>query len=361
MEMWFDERMNQNRVIDALRYWVRTYHIDGFHLLGPQVPVTAVAQDIMLSRTKIFCDGFEPFLLEDKEAYRHLFVYNDEYLYPVRKILNHIGGSLEEFLGEQRRQHPVLGYVNYIAGSNGFTLYDMFAYMEKHNQANGEDNCDGVTWNFSSNCGIEGRTTNRYVTALRERQLLNSIAILLCGQGVPLIHSGDEGGNSQDGNNNAYCQDNKTGWINWKKMAKYSWLTDFVRQMIAFRREHPIISLDVPMQMNDYRRLGYPDMSYHAENAWQNDFSGDRMAAGVMYFGKYASTESLEDDGFIYVGYNFHAGLQHLALPKLPEEKKWYLYMDTSLGRQPFLLTAEPKEGQLIKLQGQSVVILIGK
>jgi glycogen operon protein len=132
----------------------------------------------------------------------------------------------------------------------------MFAYMEKHNQANGEDNCDGVTWNFSSNCGIEGRTTNRYVTALRERQLLNSIAILLCGQGVPLIHSGDEGGNSQDGNNNAYCQDNKTGWINWKKMAKYSWLTDFVRQMIAFRREHPIISLDVPMQMNDYRRLG---------------------------------------------------------------------------------------------------------
>jgi glycogen operon protein len=102
-------------------------------------------------------------------------------------------------------------------------------------------------------------------------------------------------------------------------------------------------------------------MSYHAENAWQNDFSGDRMAAGVMYFGKYASTESLEDDGFIYVGYNFHAGLQHLALPKLPEEKKWYLYMDTSLGRQPFLLTAEPKEGQLIKLQGQSVVILIGK
>jgi glycogen operon protein len=361
MEMWFDERLNQNRILDALRYWVREYHVDGFHLLGAQVPVTAVAQDMLLSRTKIFCDGFDPMLLEDTKAYHHLFVYNEEYLYPVRQILNHQGGSMEAFLGQQRKQHPVQGYVNYIAGSNGFTLYDVFSYMEKHNQANGEDNCDGPVWNFSNNCGLEGRTTNRYVTALREKQLRNAIAILFCGQGVPLVHAGDEAGNSQDGNNNAYCQDNKTSWLNWKKMQKYEWLTDFTRRMIAFRKAHPILSYDEPMQMNDHKRLGCPDLSYHAENAWQHEFSGERMAAGAMYCGSYASDEDGAANEFVYVGYNFHSGLQHLALPKLPDEKQWHLVMDTARGREPFLAEDEVQSGPLIPIQGQSVVILVGR
>lgn len=361
MEMWFAERMNQNVILDALRFWVKEYHVDGFHLLGSGVPVTAVAQDLLLSRTKIFCDGFEPMLLEENKTYHHLFVYNDEYLYPIRKLMNHMGGSLEEFVCQQRKQHSVQGFVNYIAGSNGFTLYDVFAYMEKHNQDNGEDNCDGINWNFSNNCGVEGRCNKKYVTALREKQLRNAIAILMCGQGVPLLWSGDEAGNSQNGNNNAYCQDNKTGWINWKKAERYQWLSEFAAKMIAFRKAHPVLAMEEPMHLNDYRRLGCPDLSYHGENAWLSEFSGERLAVGMMYCGGYANKEETEAAEYIYVGYNFHSGLGYLALPKLPEKRHWYLVMDTARGREAFLPQKEAQSGQQIGLQGQSVVILVGK
>ena len=361
MEMYFEERMNQNVILDALRFWVREYHVDGFHLLGNSVPVTAVAQDMLLSRTKIFYTGFEPLLLEEKKKYPHLFVYSDEYLYPVRKMLNHLGGNMEEFVGQQRKQHLAQGFVNYIAGNNGFTLYDLFSYQEKHNQANGEDNCDGNNWNFSTNCGVEGPSAKRYVCESRERQLRNAIAILMLGQGVPLLWSGDEFGNSQSGNNNAYCQDNKVGWLNWKRAEKYAWLQTFVRKMIAFRESHPIISLDAPMQLSDYKRKGCPDLSYHGENAWISSFYQDRQSVGVMYCGAYASLPDGTPDDFIYVGYNFHNGLVKLALPKLPEKKHWYLVMDTAEGKEAFL-EKEILQGEAqVSVKGKSVVILIGK
>lgn len=361
MEMCFDERMNQNVILDALRFWVREYHVDGFHLLGSSVPVTAVAQDMFLSRTKIFYDQFEPLLLEQKRKYPHLFAYNDEYLYPARKMLNQMNGSLEEFVCQQRKQHPMQGFVNYIAGSNGFTLMDVFSYSEKHNEANGEDNCDGINWNFSTNCGVEGRSSKRFVLELREQRLRNAIAILMLGQGVPLLHAGDEMGNSQEGNNNAYCQDNRTGWLNWSKGAKFEWLRTYIEQMIAFRQAHPVITLDEPMRMNDYARKGLPDLSYHGENAWISAFPEDRRSVGMMYCGAYAKREDGTEDDFVYVGYNFHNWISRLALPKLPAKKSWYLIMDTSLGKDAFLPVEEEVKGQQMTVKGQSVVILLGK
>ena len=204
LEMYFQDGMNQNVILDALRFWVREYHVDGFHLLGESVPVTAICQDMFLSRTKIFCERFEPLLLEKKKKYPNLYLYNDEYLYPARKLLNHIGGSLEEFANQQKKQNETVGFVNYIANNNGFTLMDVFSYQEKHNEENGEANADGNNWNFSSNCGVEGKTGKRYVNEMRKRQLYNAFSMLFFGQGVPLILSGDEMGNSQYENNNAY-------------------------------------------------------------------------------------------------------------------------------------------------------------
>lgn len=361
MEMYFEEHMNQNVILDALRYWVREYHVDGFHLLGASVPVTAVAQDLLLSRTKIFYTGFEAILLEQKKQYHHLFVYSDEYLYPVRKMLNHMGGNVEEFVCQQRKQHHVHGFVNYIASNNGFTLRDVFSYLEKHNESNGEDNCDGNNWNYSSNCGVEGRTGKKFVNELRNRQLLNAAAILLLSQGVPLLLAGDEFGNSQDGNNNAYCQDNRTGWLNWRRNEKYQWLTAFIRNMAAFRKEHPILSSETPMLLNDYKRKGFPDLSYHGENAWISSFSIDKQAVGVMYCGAYAAREDGTEDDFIYVGYNFHNGLSGLALPKLPDKKKWRIVCDTSRGKEAFLTeTTVCENQQQLSVRPQSVVILIG-
>ncbi|MDD6058445.1 MAG: alpha-amylase family glycosyl hydrolase [Clostridiales bacterium] len=356
MEMYFDERMNQNVILDALRFWVREYHVDGFHLLGSSVPVTAVAQDMLLSRTKIFCEGFDPMLFEKKRNYQNLFVYSDEYLYPVRRMLNHMGGRIGDFLCQQKKQHAAQGFVNYIAGNNGFTLFDLFSYQEKHNGANGEENRDGRSCNYSSNYGAEGRTTKRYICEIRERQLRNAIAILMLGQGVPLLLSGDEFGNSQDGNNNAYCQYNKIGWLNWKRMEKYGWLSEFTKEMISFRRKHPMIAAKQPMQGCDYANKGFPDLSYHGEHAWLTSLSEDRQSVGVMYCGAYADLSE-----FVYVGYNFHNGPAKLALPKLPDKMKWRLVMDTARGREAFLPEGEEQKEAQVSLKGQAIVILLGK
>lgn len=361
MEMFFTEKQNQNVILDALRYWVREYHVDGFRLLGDKIPVTQIAQDAWLRRTKIFYTGYDGMLLEEPCRYPHLFVYSDEYLYPIRAMLNHMSGNIEEFACQQRKQHSVQGFVNYIADNNGFSLMDIFCYAEKHNRANGEENCDGNNWNVSSNYGVEGRSGKRYVCEIRERQLRNAMAILMLGQGVPLIFSGDETGNSQGGNNNVYCQDNRIGWVNWKRNEKYAWLIQFTRDMIAFRKAHPVVTSELPKSMNDFLRKGFPDLSYHGENAWISAMPKEQQAIGMMYCGAYEELADGTKDDYIYIGYNFHAGLSRLALPKLPDKKQWYLCMDTSRGVQPFLDEGKAQTEAQIAVKGQSVVILVGK
>lgn len=362
MEMYFENHMNQNVILDALRFWVREYHVDGFHLLKDAVPVTAIAQDLFLHRTKIFYQYIDVSLCEEAARYPHLFIYNDEYLYTARKLLNHAGGTIKEFGDQQKKQHELLGFVNYITNNNGFTMNDLFSYQEKHNEENGESNSDGNDWNFSDNCGAEGRTGRRYVTELRKKQICNAFCMLLTGQGVPLLLAGDEFGNSQRGNNNAYCQDNRIGWLNWKLGERYQWLTEFVTKLLAFRKEHPVLSLEKPMQMNDYKHKGAPDLSYHGENAWISAFPESQKAVGMMYCGAYAQKEDGTADDDIYVGYNFMHGICHLALPKLPDKKKWYLVMDTSLVEHSFLQEKQCLENQhLIALKPQSSVLLIGR
>lgn len=362
MEMYFAEGMNQNVILDVLRFWVREFHVDGFHLIGNTVPVTAIAQDLFLSRTKLFYQGFESFLYEKETRYPHLYVYNDEYLYPARKLLNQYDGRIEEFANQQRKQHGTVGFVNYIANNNGFTLADIFAYQEKHNEANGEGNTDGNSWNFSSNCGFEGKTGKKYVNMLRKKQAYNALAMLFLAQGVPLLLSGDEMGNTQGGNNNAYCQDNKTGWLNWKHGMKQEALRSFVKALAAFRKAHPVICQNKPMQLNDYGHRGCPDLSYHGENAWISEFMRENKAFGIMYCGDYMKNEEGISDDYVYVGYNFKPGATHLALPKLPAKKKWYLCCDTMEPDCPFLEKEKLLENQhLLQVKAQSIVILLGK
>ena len=360
MEFYFAPGMNQNVILDALRFWVREYHVDGFHLQGDSLPVTAAAQDLLLSRTKLFYTHFDPILLENAKKYHHLYVYSDEYLYPARKMLNHMEGNLNEFFCQQRKQNSVEGFVNYITNNNGFTLWDLFSYCEKHNLENGEDNCDGNSFNYSSNCGVEGNTRKRYIDNLRKKQVRNALAMEFLAQGVPLVLGGDEFLNSQQGNNNAYCQDNKTGWLNWKKQKKETWLAEFIKNLADFRREHPIIASEHPMELNDYGRKGFPDLSYHGESAWISSIPADRQAAGILYCGEYEKKTDQTPDDYIYIGYNFHSGLSHLALPKLPQNKKWYLLMTTA-AENSFLPEKEILEDQhLLAIEGQSINIVIG-
>ena len=212
MEMCFPDDTNQNLILDALRFWVKEYHIDGFHLIGGNIPVVAIVQDAILSRTKIFMEDFGA-SFHNGRKYKNLYVYKEEYQFATRQLLNHYNCDIREFVNQQKKQGDELGYVNFIATNNGFTLADLFMYNDKHNEDNGENNCDGTDYNLSNNYGVEGPTRKKYINEIRRGKMRNAFMMLLFAQGVPLIWAGDEFGNSQKGNNNAYCQDNEIGWL----------------------------------------------------------------------------------------------------------------------------------------------------
>ena len=355
MEIYFPDTINQNLMLEALRFWVMEYHVDGFRLMGANLPIRAMAQDLILCRSKLFADTIPEDLLEQDYAYPHLFVYRDEFYYPLRKMLNHKEICLTDFVNQMRKQKKYAGFVNYAASNDGFTLADVFMYSEKHNEANGENNADGNDWNYSDNYGIEGPTRKKYIESLRKKQLRNAITAVFLAQGIPLLAAGYEIGNSQRGNNNAYCQDNAVGWVNWKNDKKYASLQQFVRKMTAFRKAHPVLRMEEPMRMNDYKGLGYPDLSFHCDSAWTVGFSPNRQSVGMLYCGLYADCEEM-----IYVAYNFHTGKQFLALPKLPKSKKWYKVMDTG-NENSFLEKEMIMDAVQVEIAGMSIQILIGK
>jgi glycogen operon protein len=358
MEMFFPEEENQNLILDALRYWVRCFHVDGFHLLGGNIPITAIVQDVILSRTKIFYTGFEANAVNSDKKYKNLFIYKEEYQYPARKILNHINADMVEFMNQQKKQGEQVGYVNYISSNNGFTLADVFMYNDRHNEDNGEGNADGDAWNFSSNYGVEGPTRRKYVSQLRHRQWRNAILMLFLAQGVPLLWGGDEFLNSQKGNNNAYCQDNPIGWMNWKNAKLHEADVAFVSAVSNFRRSHSVLSTEKPFRFSDYKTYGFPDVSYHGESAWLSGFDLGRMNLGIMYCGAYAGPE--EPD--VYIAYNFYSALSTLALPKLDSGKKWYPVIDSARDTDPFIGEETPAANQQeISLHPQSICVLIGK
>ncbi len=358
LEMFFPEHTNHNLILNVLRFWVREYHVDGFHLLGENLPITAIIQDSLLSRTKIFYTGFDESAVRTGRQYQPLYVYKEEYMYPARKLLNHMNGEVREFLNQQRKQGVNVGYVNFITSNNGFTLADLFMYNDKHNDDNGENNRDGNLWNFSNNYGVEGPTRRKYIKSLRGLKWRNAMMMLFLAQGVPMLWSGDEICNSQKGNNNAYCQDNEIGWLNWKNEKLHKSELDFLQKLIDFRKSHPIISQKEPFHFQDYRAIGVPDLSYHGENAWMAESELDNRSVGVMYSGEY-ERKGAET---VYIGYNFFSARMKLALPKLSYKKKWYLIADTTIEAEPFML--EPKENEsqkYVTMNPQAICILVGK
>lgn len=362
LEMYFDEKMNLNIAVEILRYWVMEYHVDGFHLLGAALSVDAMAQDLILRRTKLFAEAFTSRLFKETPSYPHLFVYNDDFLYASRKLLSCNRGNMAELLNQLKRQNEVFGFVNFVAGSNGFTLADLFSYNDKHNEENGEDNQDGLAWNFSCNGGVEGATRKRSILEYRKKQMRNAVVLVMIGQGVPLLMAGDEFGNSQQGNNNCYCQDNQTGWVNWSARRRNAPFARFVQQMITFRRQHPVLRSRLPMKMCDYASKGYPDLSYHGENAWIASGSLCPHAAGILYYGAYAVRPDGTEDDCLYIGLNFHVQPQTLALPKLPRRMRWYVAADTSDRETPFYETPKLVEKKhQIEVPPQAIVILVGK
>ena len=219
-------------------------------------------------------------------------------------------------------------------------------YNDKHNEANGEDNRDGNDYNLTNNFGVEGPTRKKFINEIRRNRMRMAFTMLMFAQGVPLIMAGDEFGNTQEGNNNAYCQDNEIGWVNWSQFAKYKEDREFLKALIAFRKEHGIITKDEPFRFNDYRTMGAPEFSYHGENAWISQLDPGRRSLGMLYCGAYAKDGQSKED--IYVGYNFYSEDVKLALPIL-NQKKWYLE------------DVELEDQQYVVVPAHSVYVLMGK
>ena len=336
LEFYFPKAMQTARVLDCIRYWVLEYHIDGVHVNRDHTPVEALAQEPLLSHTKIMSEGFGLDEIYDGRTvpdFHNLAEYNDGFMMDIRRFLKGDEGMIPAFIWRERKNPERHAVMNYLAGHNGFTLMDAVSYDEKHNEANGEDNRDGTDYNYSWNCGEEGPSRKKKTLELRSRQLRNALVMLYLGQGVPVLYGGDEHGNSQLGNNNVYCQDNELSWIKWKPGKAWEYLEGYVRRLISFRKDHPVFHQDAELRQTDYLSCGHPDVSYHGKRAWLGDFENYSRSVGILYAGEYvsANSEGKEHDDSFYVAYNMHWIPHEFALPKLPGKQVWTIALDTGI------------------------------
>ncbi len=333
LQFYFPKDVNWGEILQILRYWKTEYHVDGFHLKGENIPLLMLGQEPGLSDTKLFYYDFpleEIYPAEEAPAFRNLACYRDDYMYGMRRFLKGDDDLVPTVLSLMRRQPEKAGQINYFTNYYGFTLADMVSYERKHNERNGEENRDGNDYNHSWNCGVEGKSRKKAVVALRNRQMRNALCMLFFSQGTPLLFMGDEFGNSQDGNNNPYCQDNEIAWLNWKNLRQNESLFQFAKTLIALRKRHPILHNARELRMMDYLSCGFPDLSYHASRAWQPDMSSYTHHIGLLYCGKYATVAGEKEDDFFYVAMNMHWEPHEFALPKLPDDLGWFLLADTS-------------------------------
>ena len=327
-ELYFSGREVPEFVLETVRFWVREYHVDGIHLTG-YAPTVLLATDPYLAGTKLWALSWEAGKPAAGEK-KHLGEYNDGFLIDMRRALKGDEEQMSSLIYRNRRNPAETGVLNFMAGTNGFTMMDMVSYDQKHNEANGENNRDGSDYNYSWNCGAEGHVRKKKIQELRSRQLRNAMLLLFLSQGTPVLLAGDEFGNSQNGNNNAYCQDNEISWLNWNLNKWDQALLDFVKHVIAFRKAHPVFHMEQEPRVMDYLACGHPDISYHGVNAWQPEFENFRRQIGILYCGAYAKKPNGENDDFFFVIFNMHWEPHSFALPNLPKNLVWSLAFDTS-------------------------------
>ena len=349
-----DHPMVLRMVMDSLRYWVEVMHVDGFRFdlcstLGRTEAgfdrgaafFDAIRQDPVLARVKLIAEpwdigpggyqlgAFPPPFLEWNDRFRdgvRKFWRGDRGMVP--DLADRITGSAIQFDHSGR---PATASVNFVSAHDGFTLRDIVSYSRKHNEANGEDNADGHSENFSDNLGVEGDTDDTGILSARAQRRRNLLATLLLSQGTPMLLAGDEVGNTQKGNNNAYCQDNEIGWIDWAD-ADEDFLA-FASRLIAFRKAHPILRQKLFLHSRErvidgmedlfWRR---PDGSAMKSKDWENPEKRIlcvemRTASGTP---RYAALEYA-----IFMVFN--AGKEtEVTTPEPPLGSAWSLHIDTA-------------------------------
>lgn len=337
LQFYFPEHIPMREILDVLRYWSWAYHVDGFHLMGGTLQMSVIAADPALSDRKLWYYDFpteQIYGYEKVPAYRNLAVYNEGYQQELRRFLKGDEGMLQAVMQRMRCNPRQKGVINYLTDYAGFTMMDMVSYDRKHNEDNGENNRDGSDHNYSWNCGAEGPSRRKQILALRRRQLRNAFTLLMLSQGTPYFFMGDEFGRTQKGNNNPYCQDNVTTWVNWKELDKKRELYEYVRELIRLRREHSIFHLEQECRLMDYRSCGSPDLSYHGLEAWRPAWEPYNRHIGIMLNSAYGKEE---EEGCWYIAVNMHWESHEFALPRLPKGQNWrpVLCTDDSESRLP--------------------------
>jgi isoamylase len=349
-------------VTDAMRYWVRDMHVDGFRFdLAATLArsdgafnvhsnfLAAIDQDPILSRAKLIAESWDlgPGGYHVGDFPGGWSEWNDRFRDGVRRfwrgdgaisdMASRLTGSSDVFDRRGRRPRASL---NFATAHDGFTLRDLVSYDHKHNEANLDENRDGTNDNYSWNCGAEGATDDPQVLALRERQQRNFLATLLLSQGVPMMLAGDELNRTQDGNNNAYCQDNEISWLDWSLEDRG--LLHFARRLIALRRAHPVFRRPrffrgVATDASPLKDITWfaPEGHEMTRDDWHD--SG-RRAFGALLGGdvgdRFISLQGYPelDDSFLLI-LNAHHEAIEFTLPAIPVVRRWTHLIDTARPR----------------------------
>ena len=353
----------RNSILDCLRYWVYAYHIDGFRfdlasilsrdqdgnaMISPPLLET-IAHDPVLGKCKLIAEAWDAgglYQVGSFPSWNRWSEWNGKYRDCLRIFLKGGAEAAPELYRRIRGSSDLYAErgsdasINFITCHDGFTLYDLVSYNEKHNLDNGENNADGADRNDSWNSGAEGETEDKEIIALRARQMRNALTILMTSRGVPMLLSGDEFANTQYGNNNAYCQDNDISYLNWKNLEKWQDLNTYVRNLIALRKAHPVLrSSSYEFGHND---TGYPELSFHGTSPWCLNEDEPNLTFAYLY-AEGTQKYCTEKTTFLYVAVNAHWEPHVFGLPIIPEGMKWHLSCDSAQG-----LSYAPGEEKLL-------------
>ena len=371
----------QEMILDCLRYWVIEYRVDGFRfdlasILGRNedgVPMNQppllrnLAFDSILGNVKLIAEAWDAgglYQVGSFPSWKRWAEWNGRYRDDMRCFLKGDAGmahiAAQRMIGSPDLYDPVYrggnASVNFLTCHDGFTLYDLYSYNQKHNEANGWGNTDGYNDNNSWNCGTEGSTDDPDILALRIRMIKNACTVLMCSRGTPMFLSGDEFGDTRYGNNNPYCQDNEISWLDWTLLEKEPNrdLFEFFRYMITFRKKHPSIRKDLEPSY-----IGFPSMSVHGLTPWEPDAPESSYAASVLFAGY---DEDTRKEDLVYVAVNSHWQTAELTLPDLPEGYAWKIAVNTGDPLQQTFEEGEmPAVGKQLLLGERSVIVFVGE
>ncbi len=368
-------------IINCLRHWAIEYRVDGFRfdlasILGrdqngapmanPPI-LESLAFDPVLGKMKLIAEAWDAgglYQVGSFPSWNRWAEWNGRYRDDMRSFLKgddgmagnaitRITGSRDLYSPESRGHKAS---VNFLTCHDGFTLYDLYSYNEKHNEKNGWNNTDGDNNGHSWNCGAEGETDDPNVNGLRRRLIKNAFAALLCSRGPAMFFAGDEFCNTQFGNNNAYCQDNIISWLDWSRLEEFKEIHDFVRHMIQFRKEHPILR-----KMTKPSSCQFPEISVHNGTPFNASTDYKTKLIGIMYAGR--NEEDTEDDIVFYCMNAYWEPLV-MQLPVLPNGKHWHVDTNTNaeyFDGEDFTAKTELLGVNTIRVPARTTIILVAE